>query len=335
MISHNDKFVIPIQGLLMEEQPIVLNYQISIELFFTECFNVYNQLATFEGYRSIDQCYKCNKLCGTENHIYTYYFNEYKTESNYIINTLNDIPIYGVITTVKSHISPNQPINIKFGGIDMISCSNPYFEHNNIMIPIDNAYSYISRPPSLNLPALNSVTGLVFGNDNLKIDVISDQPINIEVLYIINNVLRIDGFSKNVNVMVPTKYHKLMHEPSKGSPLYKVNDTEFIEGYWANPSCINDSDRSRFKYNLPIETNIRVDTKFMEKLNNMINNGDCDSTHYNGFSACRVCNKANGSREFKLSNGHISFRFPEGLLHYYNDHNVQPSEQFYYFIMNL
>lgn len=353
MTRHNDKFVISIQGLLMEAQPTVLNYQITIELYFTDNFNVYDQLATFEGYRTIDHSYRRNKLCSTENHIYTYYFNNYENKCNYVIDTPVDVPIHGVIVIVKSCILPDQSISVKFGDIDMISCSNPYFEHNDIMVPIDNAYSYISRPPSLNLH--DSCTGLVIGHKDLKINVTSDQPINIEVLHIIDNALGIDGIklsestdsdklestlegcklSGNVSVMVPIKYHELLHEPIKGSPLHKINDIEFIEGYWANLSPIYDRERTRFKYNLPIVTDIPVDPKFMEKLNNMIDNDECESTHYCGFSTCRICDKGNGSSEYKLSNGDISFKFPEGLIHYYKDHNVQPSEQFYHFIMKL
>lgn len=45
---------------------------------------------------------------------------------------------------------------------------------------------------------------------------------------------------------------------------------------------------------------------------------------YRGFSSCRICGCMNGSREF-LHNG---FRWPQGLMHYITEHNVQPSAEF-------
>lgn len=45
-------------------------------------------------------------------------------------------------------------------------------------------------------------------------------------------------------------------------------------------------------------------------------------------------NKMNGSREYRLKKDGVTFKFPEGLIHYYEDHMVQPSDEFYDFIMN-
>lgn len=51
---------------------------------------------------------------------------------------------------------------------------------------------------------------------------------------------------------------------------------------------------------------------------------------YRGFSSCRCCNRPNGSQEYK----HGGFIWPEGLLHYVEDHNVILPEDFVTFIIN-
>jgi hypothetical protein len=45
---------------------------------------------------------------------------------------------------------------------------------------------------------------------------------------------------------------------------------------------------------------------------------------YRGSSTCRVCGKTNGHREFIFG----GYRWPEGYLHYVEEHNVEPSEGF-------
>lgn len=49
-----------------------------------------------------------------------------------------------------------------------------------------------------------------------------------------------------------------------------------------------------------------------------------------GFSLCRLCDRPNGSREFRLG----GWRWPSGLDHYIREHNVRPSQEFIDFIMS-
>jgi hypothetical protein len=60
-------------------------------------------------------------------------------------------------------------------------------------------------------------------------------------------------------------------------------------------------------------------------------------TSYCGYSTCRLCKQTNGVREFRLiSHVHnLTYRFPEGLLHYYECHKVHPTDDFYAFIMGI
>lgn len=118
------------------------------------------------------------------------------------------------------------------------------------------------------------------------------------------------------------------------TPLTKVSDKEFIEGYWWSKEYPN--------YPKPVSTKLPVDTLFLSKLkditvkieSNMLQGGSYQ--HYRGFSICRVCNfNCNGAKEYKFIINDVTYRYPEGLLHYYEKHNVQPSKEFYDVIMKL
>jgi len=74
---------------------------------------------------------------------------------------------------------------------------------------------------------------------------------------------------------------------------------------------------------------------FLSKLNN-VTKKYAQNIQYRGMSKCRICGCFNGSIEHILTNGSsIEFKYPEGLSHYYSTHNVQPSKEFYNYIMNF
>ena len=118
------------------------------------------------------------------------------------------------------------------------------------------------------------------------------------------------------------------------SPLTKVSDTEYVEGYWYS------EDKDYKLYPKPLPTNNPVDPIFLSKLKlitSSIENGKVGSfVYYRGFSPCRLCDyKYNGAKEYKFTLDGITYRYPEGLLHYYEKHNVQPSKEFYDVVMKL
>ena len=123
--------------------------------------------------------------------------------------------------------------------------------------------------------------------------------------------------------------------PKPGSPLYKVSDTAYVEGYWASLHPEYDTENTREKYNLPISTKMPVDPKFLSKLKKIMIKHESSAVSFRGLSDCRVCSKMNGSKEFTLTNSQISFTFPEGIIHYYKDHGVQPSDKFHDFIVGF
>jgi len=66
---------------------------------------------------------------------------------------------------------------------------------------------------------------------------------------------------------------------------------------------------------------------FLEKLANL--EATLTPMHYKGPSRCRICGCSNGSSEYELS----VWRWPQGLGHYIEKHNVRPSLAFQEFVM--
>lgn len=114
-------------------------------------------------------------------------------------------------------------------------------------------------------------------------------------------------------------------------PLTKVDDNNFIEGYWSSPNNIYETK----KYPYPKSSDEKVSKEFINKLEQILKSSDTNKNSYFGFSICRLCGCNNGAGEYKIKKNNITFTVPEGLIHYYKDHNVQPSKEFYDFIMQF
>jgi len=116
-------------------------------------------------------------------------------------------------------------------------------------------------------------------------------------------------------------------------PLTKIDNNNFIEGYWKN---ILSSYPDNYPY--PKVSDTKVSNEFINKLEQIMNCNNSSNIikeEYFGFSYCRLCNCNNGGNEFIIKSNNITFRMPEGMIHYYINHNVQPSKEFYDFIMNF
>jgi hypothetical protein len=55
--------------------------------------------------------------------------------------------------------------------------------------------------------------------------------------------------------------------------------------------------------------------------------------YFLGYSHCRLCDKDNGCATFVIEQGPDTWCFPEGLCHYFKEHNVHPSRAFYKFVL--
>jgi hypothetical protein len=69
--------------------------------------------------------------------------------------------------------------------------------------------------------------------------------------------------------------------------------------------------------------------QFSLKLKKIENSGDVTIRRYRGSSRCRICDISNGSWEFQCD----GWVWPEGFLHYVDEHNVKPSEEFICYVM--
>ena len=96
-----------------------------------------------------------------------------------------------------------------------------------------------------------------------------------------------------------------------------------IEGYWAQT---------------PDDTSLpypQADAWTREKADEFLRRLDALEAPYTeslvgarGFSLCRLCGDFNGSAEYCVG----SFRWPEGLRHYIDEHLVRPSQPFIDFV---
>lgn len=95
-----------------------------------------------------------------------------------------------------------------------------------------------------------------------------------------------------------------------------------IEGYWYSPSTPD--------YPKPIENSLSGNKEeIIKKLELAESIAHVES--YRGMSNCRICESRNGCREFELD----GWVWPQGLMHYVKDHNVELSEQFKKDILKL
>uniref|UniRef100_A0A6C0AFK4 Uncharacterized protein n=1 Tax=viral metagenome TaxID=1070528 RepID=A0A6C0AFK4_9ZZZZ len=132
-------------------------------------------------------------------------------------------------------------------------------------------------------------------------------------------------------------------------PLTKKKDI-YIEGYWETFTNKNGSDfdsdkyyknveenfvknNYKQKYPYPLPTKEILNSKFLkkiEKLEEKIQNGKIGETsNQKGPSYCRICDDRRlSSEECNFIYKKIKYCFPSGILHYYKEHNVKPSEEF-------
>lgn len=95
------------------------------------------------------------------------------------------------------------------------------------------------------------------------------------------------------------------------------------EGFW----------KSKYEPHLPNPVSNEVawvgQDDFVSKLEQVEKISKCIA--YRGFSICRICGKHNGHEEFSYRD----WVWPQGLLHYIVEHNVEPSEEFQKFIEQI
>lgn len=104
-----------------------------------------------------------------------------------------------------------------------------------------------------------------------------------------------------------------------------MDPIDYTTGFWYS--------KSKKHLPMPIETKTPVCNEWVQKLTSVIYSRFTTSMGFMGYSHCRLCDKwCNGSHTYLIVYKHIECAFPQGLLHYYRDHNVQPDPWFVNFI---
>lgn len=102
-----------------------------------------------------------------------------------------------------------------------------------------------------------------------------------------------------------------------------------VEGYWKNEDLSETKD-----YPIPIPHDYEFEFKqeFVDMLKRVQESASprTRTVKYMGWSDCRICGCMNGTKEYYTD----KWRWPEGYLHYIEKHNVFPSEEFFWYIIN-
>lgn len=104
----------------------------------------------------------------------------------------------------------------------------------------------------------------------------------------------------------------------------KYRADTYIEGYWREGNWN--------EYPVPKPSDNPVSKELLDKLC-AITSEYASRTNYLGLSKCRICGIMNGCGEYTLKNKDgVTFRYPEGLMHYLKEHNIHISKEFQEFL---
>lgn len=216
----------------------------------------------------------------------------------------------------------------------------------------------------------NINVGFITGSSDRFITVQFNNSENSENVIVVT--YKYDNFLRSTPEVL-FEFERFNYDYSHNYPLTKISDTEFVEGYWYNNQS-DDKETRQYPFPKP-EAHLQRKNhdQFINKLKQLVDNKNVfvfsgmfgydesgekeykqisDGTqikfvHCMGGSWCRLCqNSCNCDHEDKTTKrlggtegiivkNNITYRFPEGVLHYYKDHDVQPSQEFFDLIMSL
>jgi hypothetical protein len=278
-----------------------------------------------------------------------------------LIRNISLLPLKGTVTSAQIDSKPFTKLSDPFNKFYEIFSIN---SNNSKNIKYD-CFVYDTVPTNGKGGATEINTGFIVGNNERSIIVKFDNSIKLEKPeqseYIDNYILITIGYD-NVLTSKPEivfDYIPYKYDYTNNYPLTKVSDTEYIEGYWYDN--ISDSKETRtYPFPKP-EPNKQISEQFMSKLETIIENSNSlkyygmfgydesknnemkemadgtkiKFTNFMGGSQCRLCEQMIGSDEGIIIKNNIKYRFPSGIIHYYKDHDVQPSQEFNNLIMSI
>lgn len=84
---------------------------------------------------------------------------------------------------------------------------------------------------------------------------------------------------------------------------------------------------------IPRSTDITIDPEFIKRVKYIIRMADLKSNLY--LLTCNLCNYTCGETSGYISCRNMTFKVRNDIIHYYEKHNVLPSEEFYKFVMRI
>lgn len=277
-------------------------------------------------------------VSGDQLHSYMYAAQEYIINSYYVYqNVKDDITldfdggVFKVLAIPKKSV---QDIKIRIGDAQLIRTDSMFNVANHYVHPIHDAYYYSSRDQPTGKNNMYTPAGLCHshsGTTRITFDSDEEFEYEFDLIVMFQNFLGTNGHNedRSANLRYPPVNDSYV--PKFGTPFFRVTESECIEGYWA-PKNKAYAGNAWYMYNYPIVTNDPVNSVFISKLKDVLKMSE--RRDYYGFSTCRVCNKPNDALEYYIEKNGQVFRMPSGMMHYYMEHNVQPSPEFYEFIMN-
>lgn len=341
-VLSNILYYIPLQKLLQISMFILFDEPLEIEITSQEDLTLIE--VYYDGCVLTKDEYCRYETSGSEAYIYQYKI------FDILPNQLNELKLSNNIIIDKMLVSGNSIIsaNMSYDDID-IYFLNAKSGHNKINKQCgtgsNDTYYYFADDI-----AMHTCVGKLFPSETKNIMVVSNSDKTCRLYIQYTNILQ---FSEGITLMFDDEYNekeylfnkyislkKLSHdttdiikeikEKTNVNPLTYESDNLYHEGYWFG------SIRSNNKYPIPIETETKNSDEFINNLKLYMNSTDPIKSYF-GSSNCRLCDKHNGSTEYEIRNFNSEkiIVFPVGLLHYYEDHNVIPSNEFYDIITKL
>ena len=330
MIYNTNEFVIPLQSFIMGRRHLITqSFNDSMFIIIDSSIKNLKSKVCFESFKLTREESVRYQYLTNHTFISSYYVKKYELNEGKLEISL-DLPI--IIRNII--LCTYQDISANFDGIELLRGDNTFFRYWNTVVPSDCSYYYNSGASqhfkSIDTVENGIITGFVVGKDKkITITTNSQRQHDSTMIYLI---IRYDDILMN-----PNKNPVLAVRLNKVQPYYEnyypltTKDGSFIEGYWFSDDICSPEAHN---YPFPKETNIQVDENFLKKLSSITKEW-ANEKRYFGFSSCRICKKNNGSLEYLLEKDGQTFRYPEGLLHYYVEHCVQPSSEFYDFVMKF
>lgn len=219
------QMVIPIQYLLMEDNPLVTCH--FDEDLTVEYISKYDAKCYCYGFKITKTAY--DRYCGTDVEIPMWQY--------LIINQSNcnrislDYPI--CMSDILVNIPNQKDLKVKLEGVDLLNQHHPLIEYTANIITEDNTYYYLTQ---LNNTAQigSPFGGFILGNQSTELTFSSTDSINESTCDHVHVLIRFKSLLLSALRKSKWEYRRVggSYDHTHYYPLTKKSDNHYIEGYW-------------------------------------------------------------------------------------------------------